>query len=97
MTAYKIVVTNAADKDEASIYSYIADKFGVVYADNFRNKLLRILKLLSNHPHLGRPAKRNAGVRVYIFQQNKIVYCLKDDSLIVVRVLDMRTKIAGKF
>ena len=75
MRDYKISFTKRADKDEIKIYDYITEKFGEIYADNFRQRLITFLQLLAKEPHLGRPAKQDSSLRVYIFnKQNKIVY-----------------------
>jgi toxin ParE1/3/4 len=98
MRDYKISFTKRADKDEIKIYDYITEKFGEIYADNFRQKLITFLQLLVKEPHLGRPAKQDSSLRVYIFnKQNKIVYKIKDQDLTVIRILHTNTNLASRF
>ncbi len=74
MISYKIIVTRKADKDEAAIYRYILEKFGEIYADKFRKRLISFFELLSRQPLIGRPAKNDNTLRVYIFsKQNKLI------------------------
>jgi toxin ParE1/3/4 len=98
MIAYKVIVTKKADKDEEKIYNYISKEFGQIYADKFRDKLIELFKLLSKQPLLGRPAKNNAMLRVYIFsKQNKLVYKVTETEIIILRLLNNRTNFASKF
>lgn len=98
MIEYRITITGKADKDEAAIYKYISEKFGESYAENFREKLMDVFYLLSKQPFIGRPAQNKATLRVYIFsKQNKIVYKVNEDSLSIIRILNTKTNLAGKF
>ena len=69
--SYKITVTRKADKDEAAIFKYIAEQFGEIYAHKFREKLIHFFHLLSKQPFIGKPAKNNPALRVYIFTRQK--------------------------
>lgn len=92
------MVTAKADSDEAGIHKYIAEKFGEIYADNFRKKLIVLFKLLARQPFLGRPAKIDVALRVYIFsKQNKIVYKVAENEIIILRLLHTKTNTASKF
>jgi plasmid stabilization system protein ParE len=98
MRDYKISFTKRADKDEIKIYDYITEKFGEIYADNFRQKLIAFLQLLSKEPHLGRPAKKDGSLRVYIFnKQNKVVYKIKEQDITIIRILHTKTNLASRF
>ncbi|HEX8677699.1 MAG TPA: type II toxin-antitoxin system RelE/ParE family toxin [Segetibacter sp.] len=80
------------------MYDYIMEKFGEIYADNFRQKLITFLQLLSKEPHLGRPAKKDSSLRVYIFnKQNKIVYKIKEKDVTIIRILHTNTNLASRF
>jgi toxin ParE1/3/4 len=98
MIAYKVVVTKRADKDEEKVYKYISEKFGEVYAETFRNRLIQLFNLLSRQPFLGRPAKRDVRLRVYIFsKQNKLVYKVTETEIVIIRLLHTKTNFASKF
>ena len=98
MITYKVLISTKADSDEAGIHKYILEKFGEIYADNFRKKLIELFKLLAKQPFLGRPAKDDAVLRVFIFnRQNKIVYKVTESEIIILRLLHTKTNLASKF
>lgn len=99
MTApLKIIITEKADADEIAIYQYISEKFGNTFAEKFRIKLINLFKLIALQPFIGRPAKNDASIRVFIMsKQNKVVYKLKDSEIIILRILNARTNLAGEF
>jgi len=98
MKDYKITFTKRADKDEINIYEYITQKFGEIYAVNFRQRLITFLKLLGKQPYIGRPAKQDNSLRVYIFnKQNKIVYKIKEQNVTIIRILHTKTNLASRF
>jgi plasmid stabilization system protein ParE len=75
MIHFALTITTKADKDEAEIYKYISEEFGVIYADKFRKKPFNLFNLLLKQPYIGRPAKINPTLRVYLFNNNnKVVY-----------------------
>ena len=98
MKDYKIAFTKRADKDEIKIYEYITKKFGEIYADNFRQKLIIFLELLGKQPYIGRPAKQDNSLRVYIFnKQNKIVDNINEQNITIIRILHTKTNLASRF
>jgi plasmid stabilization system protein ParE len=93
-----ITITKKADADETAIYNYISETFGSIYADNFRKRLIEVFGLMSRQPFIGRPAKGNASVRVLMMsRQNKIVYKITETEVVVLRILNTRTKLSGEF
>ena len=93
-----IIITKKADADETAIYNYISETFGSIYADKFRQRLIELFKLMARQPFIGRPAKGNASVRVLMMnKQNKIVYKITETEVVVLRVLNTRTKLSGEF
>lgn len=93
-----ITLTSKADKDEAAIYKYIATEFGKIYADRFREKLIEFFHLLSKQPFIGRPAKNNPALRVYIFtRQNKVIYKVIDEEIVIIRLLNSKSNLASKY
>lgn len=98
MISYSIILTNKADEDEASIFQYISNEFGIIYAEKFREKLMRFFHLLSKQPFIGRSAKNYPTLRVYIFnQQNKIVYKIENDTIIIIRLLHIKSRLSSKY
>lgn len=93
-----IIITKKADADEIAVYNYISETFGSIYADKFRKWLIEVFKLMARQPFIGRPAKGHASVRVLMMsKQNKIVYKITDTEIIVLRILNTRTKLSGEF
>lgn len=93
-----IIITQKADADETAIYNYISDTFGSIYADNFRKKLIEVFKLMSRQPFIGRPAKGHVSIRVFMMnKQNKIVYKITETEVVVLRILNTRTRLSGEF
>ena len=98
MIRYSLTLTRKADKDEADIYKHIIEKFGEIYADKFRETFIQFCHLLSKQPFIGRPAKRDSSLRVFIFnKQNKVVYKVADNTGIIIRILNIKTNLSSKF
>lgn len=98
MIVYKIQITLRADNDEQRIYKYISEKFGEVYAEKFRNKLVGLFKLLSRYPFIGRVAKNDPSLRVIIFnKQNKIVYKVKNEEIVILRLLNTKMNLSSRY
>lgn len=93
-----IVITKRANADETAIYDYISYTFGAVYADKFHQKLIELFKLIAQQPLIGRPARKDSSVRVFMMsRQNKIVYKITEKDIVVLRILNTRTKLSGEF
>lgn len=98
MIRYTLSFTNKADKDEKGIYKYITDKFGEIYAQRFRRNLIEFFHLLIKQPFIGRPAKNDETLRVFIFsKQNKIVYKIEDNNITIIRILSIKTNLSSKY
>ena len=93
-----ITITKKADADETAIYNYITETFGSVYAHKFHKRLIDLLKLIARQPFIGRPARGNASIRVLMMsKQNKIVYTMTETQVVILRILNTRTKLSGDF
>ena len=93
MSEYSIRITRKADKDEQLIYEYIVENFGEIYAQKFRGKLFDALEKLKKYPMIGRVAKKDKSLRVLIpNDKNKIVYKVTENEIIVIRILNMKSK-----
>ncbi len=98
MIKYSLRFTRKADEDEADIYKYIAEQFGEIYADQFRASFIQFCELLRKQPFIGRPAKNDTSLRIFIFnKQNKLVYKAEDNSIVIIRILNTRTNLSSKF
>ncbi len=93
-----IVITKSADKDETAIYKYISETFGQQYAKKFSERIIDFFRVLASHPFIGRPAKKDKRIRVFIVsKQNKLVYKPTHAEVVILRILNTRTKLAKKF
>ena len=98
MIKYALTFTRKADKDEAAIYKYIAENFGEIYAEKFRTSFIKFCQLLTKQPFIGRTAKNDPALRVFIFsKQNKIVYKVASDNIIIIRILNTKRNLSAKF
>jgi hypothetical protein len=53
---------------------------------------------MTRQPFIGRPAKGNNSIRVLMMsKQNKIVYKVAETEVVVLRILNTRTKLSGEF
>lgn len=96
--SHSLTITKKADSDETAVYNYIAETFGSIYADNFRKRLIEVFNLMVRQPFIGRPAKGNTSIRVVMLnKQNKIVYKITEKEIVVLRILNTRTKLSGEF
>lgn len=94
----EVIITRKADLDEAAIYHYILNKFGEKYTENFRSNLIQFFHLLSKQPFIGRPAKNDSSLRVYLFEkQNKIIYKVTEDNIVIIRILSTKTSYSSNF
>ena len=92
-----IVTTKRADADETAIYEYISSTFGVIYADKFYKKLIELFKLIAQQPFIGRPARKDSSIKVFMMsKQNKIVYKITEKNIVVLRIVNTKTKLSGK-
>ena len=75
------------------IYEYITEKFGELYAQSFREKMTETFEKLIKYPLIGRVAKKDKSLRVLVpNNKNKIVYKVTEKEIIIVRILNMKTK-----
>lgn len=80
MIKYSLRFTRKADEDEADIYKYIAEQFGEIYADQFRASFIQFCELLRKQPAIGRPAKNDTSLRIFILL-SKISLCIKQKTI----------------
>ena len=98
MSLHTVVLTRLADKDERLIYAYIKENFGLTYADEFRKKFIGLLELFTKKPFVGRPAKNDPTLRVFLFnKKNKVVYKIDNLKVVVLRILHTKTLLASRF
>lgn len=83
--------TRRADQDIIDIYVRGAAEFGVEQAERYHEGLVSVLELLAENPHLARERTEfDPPVRLHPYQAHMIAYVLRNDGILVIRVLHGR-------
>lgn len=97
-SALNLVITHKADADEQLIYDYIKQKFGKGYAEKFRADVIQLFQKLLTTPFAGRAAANDKSIRVFVLnRQTKVVYLPTDKEIIILRILNTRSKKSERF
>ncbi len=82
--AFKIFVTELANEDLATLVRFIA-RDNPQAAERFGLALLNKLKLLQDHPHLGRivPERADSNLREIVHQPYRIVYRVRQQEQVI--------------
>ena len=90
----RLVLSAEADDDLADLLNQSVMRWGEEQARRYAQAIERAFALLSNNPNLGRlRADLQPDLRSYPVQRHIIVYPLRDDTLIVMRILHGRMDI----
>jgi plasmid stabilization system protein ParE len=94
----RVVVTEAALRDEAGIVAELLTKAGYRVAEKYKVLFDRVYRLLTDHPAVG-PVRPQLGshVRIWIVAPYVLIYELSEseDVVTVLRIVHGRRKIAG--
>jgi toxin ParE1/3/4 len=83
--------TRRADQDIIDIYVHGAAEFGVVQAERYHEGLISVFDLLAGNPLLARERSEfNPAVRLHPYQAHMIAYVIRDDGILIIRVLHGR-------
>lgn len=84
----------AAEQDLESIWLYSANRWGVPQADTYIDDLDECFHLLAEEPQLA-PVRREFTpmVRIHSHRQHLIVYALREQGIVIVRVLHQSMEI----
>jgi toxin ParE1/3/4 len=83
--------TRHADQDIIDIYVHGVQAFGPAQAERYHEGLTRTFELLSANPHLARERPEfDPPVRLHPYEAHLIAYMIRDDGLLIVRVLHGR-------
>ena len=87
-----VVLSGAAEQDLIDICRYGAQEFGIAQADEYASELDRAMRLeLVEHPMIGRARPElGPGLRTVFRGSHFIVYLLRDDNTMIIRVLHGR-------
>ncbi|WP_022728628.1 type II toxin-antitoxin system RelE/ParE family toxin [Fodinicurvata sediminis] len=80
-----------ADEDIIAIYLYGVREFGVHQAERYHSDLMATLRLLSEQPMIARERHEfRPIVRIHAHQAHLIVYQVRQDDVLILRVLNGR-------
>ena len=83
--------TRQADQDIVDIYVHGVQELGTAHAERYHQGLIRTFELLSANPRLARERTEFVPpVRIHPYEAHLILYMVRDDGILVVRVLHGR-------
>jgi toxin ParE1/3/4 len=83
--------TRRADQDIIDIYVHGAAAFGIDQAERYHEGMVSVFELLAESPHLARERTEfDPPVRLHPYQAHMIAYIIRDDGLLIIRVLHGR-------
>ena len=83
--------TRQADQDIIDIYVHGVQEFGTDQAERYHRGLTSTFELLVTNPRLARERREfHPPVRIHPYEAHLIVYLVRDDGILIVRVLHGR-------
>lgn len=83
--------TRRADQDIIDIYVYGAAEFGIEQAERYHEGLVETFEALSANPLMARERPEiDPPVRLHPYRSHLIVYVVRDEGVLIVRVLHGR-------
>ncbi len=83
--------TEQADADISDLFVEGARTFGVRQAEKYEDELFRTFRLLGDNPFIARERPEiDRPVRLHPFRSHLIVYAVRDEGVLIVRVLHGR-------
>jgi toxin ParE1/3/4 len=80
-----------ADRDIIDIYVHGVAEFGVDQAERYHEGMVSVFELLAENPHLARERREfDPPVRLHPYQAHMIAYVVRDDGILIIRVLHGR-------
>ncbi|MFC4352562.1 type II toxin-antitoxin system RelE/ParE family toxin [Fodinicurvata halophila] len=87
----RLRTSRKADEDIIGIYLHGVREFGVHQAEHYHAGLMETLRLLAEQPMIARERSEfRPAVRIHVHQAHLIVYQVRQDDVLVLRVLDGR-------
>jgi toxin ParE1/3/4 len=85
-------LTPRAERQLVDIFRYGIDNFGAEVARHYASSLEHCFELLVNPPQMGRQAPDfGEGVRRHTHQRHIILYEIRDDAIVILAVLPVRS------
>jgi toxin ParE1/3/4 len=83
--------TRQAERDLIDLYVDGDLQFGTDQAERYQRGLIRTFELLADNPRMARERTEFVPpVRIYPYEAHLVVYTIRDDGLLIVRVLHGR-------
>lgn len=90
---YKIVVKKRFASNLLNVTSYLEVEWGKKVADEFYDKIIQLLDLLSSHPFIGAPSTKIKNVRgISVTSHNRLFYRIERNKIIIIALGDTRRK-----
>lgn len=89
--AQRVIILKRAEQKVKQVYAYLLENWSEKVADEFYKKFQNTIHFISIHPQIGRPSAKQPGIRrKLVTRHNCIYYRIKDDSIIIINILDTR-------
>jgi plasmid stabilization system protein ParE len=87
--AYKVIVNKRGAKRLLDILDYLEENWGKKVAEDFLDKLNRMLTILEGRPFIGSPSGKQPTVRrILLTKHNRVYYRVKGNTVFVLNVFD---------
>lgn len=89
--AQRIIILKRADQKVKQVYAYLLENWNQKVADEFYEKFEKIIHIISLQPGIGRASGKRPEIRrKLVTKHNCLYYRIKDDSVIIINLLDTR-------
>lgn len=89
--AQRIIILKRTEQKIKKVYAYLFENWSEKVADEFYNNFERTVKTISLHPEIGQRSSKQPYIRrKLITKHNCLYYRIKNDSVIIINVLDTR-------
>ena len=89
--APRIVILKRADRKIKQIYIYLLENWNQKVADDFYKRVESITNLIATYPYIGQSSAKKQHIRrKLITKHNCLYYTFKNDSIIILDVIDTR-------
>ena len=89
--AQRIIILKRAEQKIKKVYAYLLENWNEKVADEFYNKFENTVKSISLQPGIGRPSAKRPDIRrKLVTKHNCLYYRIKNDSIIIINILDTR-------
>ncbi|HRH50774.1 MAG TPA: type II toxin-antitoxin system RelE/ParE family toxin [Panacibacter sp.] len=89
--AQRIIILKRADQKVKQVYAYLLENWNQKVADEFYEKFEKVIHIISLQPEIGRASAKRPDIRrKLVTKHNCLYYRIKDDSIIIINMLDTR-------